>query len=64
MELLPDSDLGAAKVTVAVSALEPEHRDAALHNGLTMAEQLITEAPIVGVFIECQGHSVSLGEYT
>lgn len=62
VELQPDSDLADAEVTVAVSVLPEEQRDAALQNGAIAAEQLITEAPIIGVFIECQGHSVSLGE--
>jgi len=63
VELQPDSDLAGAMVTVAVSELPTELRDTAIQNGVIAAEQLITEAPIAGVFIECQGHSVSVGEY-
>lgn len=60
-ELQPDSDLADADVTVSVAALPVEHRNAALNNGIVAAEQIVTEAPVAGVFIECQGHSVSVG---
>jgi len=62
--LQPDSDLAERKVTVDVSPLSAELCDAALRAGLNEAQKIITEAPVVAVFIECQGRRVSIGECT
>jgi len=57
-----ESDLGNQLVTTAVAPLSTTYLNDALHNGLQAAKHVNSVAPFHAVFIECQGHSVSMGD--
>jgi len=63
-ELSSDSDLGDRKVTVAVSKLPNELKQAAVQQGLRAAQHLQKRASLFAVFIDCQGHRASIGDCT
>jgi ApbE superfamily uncharacterized protein (UPF0280 family) len=54
-EIQADSDLGTRRVTVAVPALSPQDRDAALATGLAAAERFRARGLIEGAAIYLQG---------
>ncbi len=56
----PDSDLGDRLVTVAVGALAPPKRDAALAAGLARARAYRARGLIVDAALTLQGESVTL----
>ena len=63
-ELQPDSDLSDKLVTTSVSTLPKSLCQTAVQSGLNEARQLMKKTSLVGVFIDCQGHRLSLGDLT
>ena len=61
LELSPDSDLGERAVTVGVARLDAEERRAALDAAVGYARALLRRGTALGVRIELQGESRTLG---